>query len=155
MVQPRVKKILFWASCAAAVAVLAFIWTNSLFPAEVSGEMSGNVTKPINDTLHAAGVQATVTEHTVRKSAHFTEFAALGALTACACRTARRRVRYVWAVALCAVCAAVDESIQLFSDGRAAQVTDALLDTCGALCGVCALALAVWCVHRAHRRRGG
>ena len=62
-------------------------------------------------------------------------------------------VRYIF-VFLCAMAAAViDETIQLFSDGRSAEVADVLLDSGGALAGII-LFLAAASLIRPARRRG-
>lgn len=46
------------------------------------------------------------------------------------------RYRLLSALSFCALVAAVDEAIQLFVSGRSGQVTDVVLDSVGALCGI-------------------
>ncbi len=60
---------------------LAFIWGNSLLPGEVSGAFSDWV-KSILAGLFEMGPDDGSGGHLLRKLAHFTEFAALGALLA-------------------------------------------------------------------------
>ena len=49
------------------------------------------------------------------------------------------RYRLLSALSFCALVAAVDETIQLFVSGRSGQVTDVVLDSVGALCGIIVL----------------
>ena len=75
-----------------------------------------------------------MTDHVLRKCAHFAEYAVLGALTAAALRTS---AHFSWPRALlpgpfAALC---DETIQLFVPGRSGQITDVWLDTAGYLTG--------------------
>ena len=85
-----------------------------------------------------------VTDHLVRKLAHFTEFAAFGAVMAYLLHIERKKTFFhVSYTALCGMAVAViDEGIQLFADGRGAQVQDILLDTGGSVFGI-AVALLV------------
>lgn len=74
----------------------------------------------------------------VRKAAHFTIYAALGmSVTSAISADGKRRSRavFIMAVAFCAAYAATDEFHQYFVPGRAARVTDVLIDTAGASVG--------------------
>ncbi len=135
------RRAAFRLFCAGAALVLAFIWGNSLTAAPASSAVSGGVTAWVNALLAVLGAPG-VTEDFVRKAAHFSEFAALGFCTGGARRTSRSAPRLWWELPFCALCAAADEFLQLFSPGRSAQAADALLDFSGALTGACALALA-------------
>ena len=64
----------------AVLAALAFIWGNSLDSAVESSLKSGRMRKLIQPLLELLVGQGNVTDHLVRKLAHFTEFAVLGAL---------------------------------------------------------------------------
>lgn len=113
---------------------LVFIWGNSLMPGSVSGAISdwaGNV-------LHAifGGQAGTTTGNGVlRKVAHMTEFAILGAELSLLWRDQlRHRLSTIF---LCGLGTAVlDETIQLFSSGRAGQLRDVWIDTAGFTIGV-------------------
>lgn len=62
---------------------LCFIYGNSLTPAAISSKESGYFLAKIQDFLAGAGMDAWwLTEHLVRKAAHFTEYAGLGFLLA-------------------------------------------------------------------------
>ncbi len=73
----------------------------------------------------------------IRKAAHFSIYALLGLCVYNGCvHDERMRTRAFWiAVGICFLYAAGDEMHQLFSNGRSAQISDVLLDTCGALFG--------------------
>ena len=58
---------------------LIFIWGNSLLPGEISGAISDWV-KAILETLFGSTGEDTPGGFPIRKLAHFTEFACLGAL---------------------------------------------------------------------------
>ncbi len=123
------------------VLVLAFIWGHSAMSREASQTESlavGNFLTPFLELFVGKGK---VTNHMVRKLAHFTEYAALGGLMALLLHEeGRKRFFYISYAALCALAAAVvDEGIQLFADGRGAQVQDVLLDLGGAVFGLAAV----------------
>ena len=59
---------------------LSFIYGNSLKTGEQSSEQSGKVHEVVNDIAQSVGIEKPISEHTVRKSAHFFEFAVLGGL---------------------------------------------------------------------------
>ena len=128
---------------AMAVMVL-FIWGNSLVPGTESGGLSLTVVSTIRDALDALGIpSAWVTNFLVRKAAHFTEYAVLGILAA---RTFNLRrgapaARILFACAVLVLVPSIDETIQLFVAGRSGQVTDVLLDCCGAATGAALAAL--------------
>ncbi len=85
-----------------------------------------------------------MTDHLVRKLAHFCEYGALGILAGALLLVKKESGIFRWSYALlCALAVAViDESIQLLADGRGAQVQDVLLDTAGSLTGL----LTVWLI---------
>ena len=120
------------------VFLLAFIWTRSLRSAAESTVESKAIGSFLTPLLELFVGKENVTDHLVRKLAHFCEFSALGflgvqLLIVCE-KVSAFLIGYVW---LCSVAAAViDESLQLFSSNRSAQITDVLLDSAGALFGI-------------------
>ena len=113
------------------IATLCFIWRNSLVGKEGSASLSRTVTAWLN------GIGIPVTEHFVRKSAHFCEFGLLGCELILLFRL-RSGVRFqdLCNAAFAALLSAVtDETIQIFS-GRGSQVQDVVLDFSGALTGI-------------------
>lgn len=121
----------------ASLLCVAFIWSNSLKDATASTSDSSRVLLWLNSALESVGIHPFLTEHFVRKAAHFSEFALLGALLTATCLTAQRRAS-LWFVAapISLAVAGMDELLQLLSPGRACQISDMLLDFCGAVTGI-------------------
>ena len=111
---------------------LAFIWGNSLMPAEASQAFSdwmmsvlGSV--PVEQAPEAgSGV--------LRKIAHFAEFTTLGFLFAWLFALLRRRIWPALPFGMAAAC--LDEIIQIFVPGRGPGIRDVAIDTCGVLAGI-------------------
>lgn len=112
---------------------LIFIWGNSLLPGSVSGAISDWVKALLAGLLPGedSGIDG---GHLVRKLAHFTEFAVLGALLGWRSgMLGRGRLRpFLWGAA--AACA--DETIQRFVPGRGPGLRDVCIDSCGVAAGV-------------------
>ena len=143
----------------AILAALAFIWGNSLESAVESSLKSGRVRELIEPLLELLLGQGNVTDRMVRKLAHLTEFAVLGALllllTAAAFRVRLQSVLNCQFFLLLA--ALTDETIQLFT-GRGSQVRDVWLDFAGGTAGLLAMLLLLWllrCLFRPRDRRRG
>ena len=114
---------------------LCFIWGNSLMPASLSGAISGWVKNVLSAILGDMGSSGASGYGLLRKIAHASEFAVLGALlTTLMADKLRQRLPVV---ALCGLSSAlVDETIQLFSEGRAGLVKDIWIDMGGFCFGV-------------------
>ena len=128
--------------CAADAVWLGFIFFQSLRSAAVSSVSSGRLTRLLQWLLHTDAPVETL-EHFVRKLAHFAEFFILGALVlgtlaafgAVVCGDFWQRLFAPAALTglLTALC---DETLQLLSPGRSAQISDVWLDWAGYLCGL-------------------
>ncbi len=125
---------------------MAFVWGHSMIPATGSAEESriiGEIIKPFLEIFVGEG---NVTDHLVRKLAHFTEYGvlgfAMGANVAIRGRVpsdgerGRRIYRWTYGLLLMLAIAVVDESIQIVTPGRGAMIADVLLDMCGSLAGI-------------------
>lgn len=118
------------------VCNVVFIWGNSLLPASISGAIS--------QWLHALlqslfpGGKPSQGDGLLRKLAHVSEFALLGALLSWNFLLRGRKMpRWAGASLVCAwAVACVDETIQRFIPGRGPSVRDVLIDTAGALLGI-------------------
>ena len=112
-------------------ATLCFIWGNSLLGKEESASLSGGITAWLNS------IGIPVTDHFVRKTAHFCEFGLLGCeLMLLFWLRSGLHIQNCCNAAFASLLAAVtDETIQLFS-GRGSQVQDVVLDFGGALVGI-------------------
>ena len=121
------------------VLTLAFIWGNSLMPGEVSGAISNWVKDLLAKFLPLGPEEDDGGGHLIRKLAHFTEFAALGATMGWLFGMLKKGKLRPF---VCGVLAAsIDETIQRFVPDRGPSVWDVLLDSCGVLTGILLLYL--------------
>ena len=134
--------------------VLLGIWIvvmygHSLTPVEVSSQESGWALARAKELAEALlGDSSWLTEHLIRKTAHFCEYTVFGLLLMqnVSLRLGkgsrrRRESRGGWIILALAVLGVpfLDETLQLFSAGRSAQISDVWLDMAGACFG-----LAIW-----------
>jgi VanZ family protein len=158
-------RLVIWAVL--AVLLLAFIWGNSFLSVRNSTDVSVWVMKLVTPLLEKFVGAGNVTDHLVRKIAHFVEFAALGFVLYWVMRLAGRRrsgagsvfssdgrrsggsASSAAPVGFRALCRALfwgffagflDETIQVFT-GRGPQITDVWLDFAGLTCGALLAAL--------------
>ena len=134
-ISARTRKILFWCALALSILWLLFIFSNSLETGVESDQKSSSVTQFINNVLHAIGFKGEIPHSTVRKLAHFGEFAILAIFVCVTLYCAPKKLSVLFSPAICFVCASIDETIQIFTDGRGAQISDVAIDTFGAICG--------------------
>lgn len=123
---------------------IAFIFGRSLQPASVSGQESGALLSLVQRLLPR------MTDHVLRKLAHFTEFFLLGALLSVTVRCFGARLP-VLPPALGLVTAVTDELLQRTSPGRSCQISDMLLDFCGVLTATAIVFAAALLRRRRHR----
>lgn len=123
-----------WILGVLTVLVLAFIWGNSCMNAEDSGSVSDGLGAWLAQFLGSVSITV------IRKLAHFSEFAALGFLLQWQ-RVVWKKETIAAPVLFALLCAMADETIQLFSPGRASAVTDVWIDFAGILAGTAALLL--------------
>lgn len=114
--------------------ILAFIWGNSVLPGEVSGAFSQWVKRVLALFLPADISLVEEDSGLLRKVAHFTEFAVLGACLAWRSGMLRKMPHQALFPGMAA--AVVDETIQRFVPGRNASILDVLLDSGGVLAGM-------------------
>ena len=131
------------------IATVAFIWGNSMLGSKASSNVSNSVLGALDPIIRRFGI-VSKDDLWLRKLAHFTEFAALGA-ELLFLAAVRRRLG-LQAASNCAfaslLVALTDETIQLAS-GRNSQVLDVLLDFSGALTGI----LIAWLICRLIKKR--
>ena len=125
----------------ALIACIWFIFSNSMQIGDVSESASGRVLllmKKVFTRLGMPGVANHLTDHIVRKLAHFCEYTLEGFLLMLCMRVySRHPLRHITVPMLGGVLTALtDETIQLFSEGRSSQVTDVWLDSAGVLAGI-------------------
>ncbi len=135
-----------------------FIFSNSMAVAQVSSASSGRVLQLMQAALRRLGHPALaqrLTQHVVRKMAHFCEYLLEGFLLMLCMRVySRHPLGHITVPMLGGVLTALtDETIQLYSPGRSSQVTDVWLDSVGVLAGIlAALVLMALCRLLFHHR---
>ena len=131
----------------AVVGVLAFIFSNSLASGETSSEQSYAVTEQVQEVARIIAPESEIATATgedfirlhnnVRAAAHFCQFALLGALALwCYLSYTRKKEYSLIAVVGTSLTAVMDEFLQIFSDGRAWEWTDILVDIAGGMAGL-------------------
>lgn len=134
-----------------------FIYSNSLKPSTLSSQESGLLLVKLELMLKALGWNYMwITEHMVRKTAHFVEYAGLGCILVLAYGiwTAPVPAGMRRAGELAFLIPFVDETIQLFVPGRSGQISDVWLDLCGAVCGMLLMMCVKGWLQRRRLRKG-
>jgi VanZ family protein len=124
------KKILTWF----IALTLTFIWGNSLMPASISGAIGGWAKDVINALAGTVGGSGMSGDGVLRKIAHATEFASLGAELVLYARLTGR-LKVIGALFFGLSAAFIDETIQLFVPGRAGLIKDVWIDFSGVCVG--------------------
>lgn len=109
---------------ALTVLWLCVIWGHSMMPAENSGAESNFLSDWLMQYF------PWMNDYVIRKTAHFTEYALLGALVFGAFPK-QGRVAVLETAFAGFLAAFFDETIQLFSPGRSGQIKDVWLDFAG------------------------
>ena len=135
------------------VLTLAFIWRNSMESIPESQAKSLDLVAILKPILEPIIGEGKVTDHFVRKTAHFCEFALLGAelrllFLLLGFGTVQGHMNALFAALAAGV---TDETIQYFYD-RGSMVLDVVLDFCGAFFGALVLLLIALGV-REHRKK--
>lgn len=118
--------------------MMVFAWVHSCFPASLSARESAGFMTLIYNFFRMFGADVMMTQHIIRKLAHFSEFTAIGGLLlSCAyCFDRERPFRFTVPVLFTGVMTAlVDETIQLFVEGRAGMIADVWIDFGGVVFG--------------------
>ncbi len=136
------------------VLTLAFIWCNSMESIPESQAKSLDLVAILKPILEPIIGEGKVTDHFVRKTAHFCEFALLGAelrllFLLLGFGTVQGHMNTLFAALAAGV---TDETIQYFYD-RGSMVLDVVLDFCGAFFGALVLLLIALGVRHRKKRR--
>ena len=140
---------------ALTACMMIFAWGHSCFPANLSSMESNWVVNLFWKFFRLFGAQEAPDEQLIRKLAHYSEYTAIGALML-SCAYSRDRFRphrflaYVLGAGL--LTAVIDETIQLFVEGRAGMIKDVLLDFSGVVTGF-AVMLAFYLIYIRIRKR--
>lgn len=129
--------------------IFGFSGENAEKSSQTSGSVAEKVAEAVVPDFHVKPVEeqekiVKKMEPPIRKIAHFSEYASLGALIFLFLLTWDGIVvmQFSGAVGFAMIYAATDEMHQIFSFGRAASVADMLIDTAGAL-AACSLLLLI------------
>ena len=114
-----------------AVISLGFVWGNSMHPGADSNAISGFVGQLLAEVFGSQVLKATFF---LLELAHFTEFTILGGLFAWNAKLWSTSFSVPVLAGLLAAMA--DETIQIFSPGRAPMVQDVWIDFAGVLTGL-------------------
>lgn len=136
-----------------SIVWIIIIFSFSLQSGEESGALSGGIVAWIVGLFFPEDFTHIELVHfLVRKAAHFTEYFILGVLLSLTIREAKWNRVLLAPWVLGTLVASCDETIQLFSDGRAGQVTDVMLDSSGVFTGCMILTLIVLYLDRKRTR---
>lgn len=131
----------------------------------VSAQVSGNITDKIISVINPDYRSLSTYEQRIyykdihfliRKFAHFTIFMMLGILSVLTFDSYNLRKAYlkiVMSAGLCLFYAAMDETHQLFSDGRSAQLSDVMIDFSGSLIGILIISLILHSLRKLNKKR--
>ena len=139
------------------LATLAFIWIHSCIDREDSSMESGFVYDLLCPFFELFMGKGNVTEHFIRKLAHFTEFFGLGLELMLFMRLEFLKIKPVLPVnawVFGTFCALIDETIQLFS-GRGPAVQDVWLDSAGCLTGVLIMLAGIMLADKKNKKKNG
>lgn len=136
-----------------SIVWIIVIFSFSLQSGEESGELSGGIVAWIVGLFFPEDFTHIELVHfLVRKAAHFTEYFILGVLLSLTVREAKWKKVLLAPWVLGTLVASCDETIQLFSDGRAGQITDVMLDSSGVFTGCMILMMVVSYLNRKRMR---
>ncbi len=124
---------------AGIVANLALIWGNSLMTGADSGNLSGGVLAFLGSLFPMLLSEAG--HFLLRKLAHFSEFGLLGLLTSTRYGLDKGTLPW-WLSGFGLAVACVDETIQIFTPGRASSLMDVWIDFSGFVLGFVVIKIA-------------
>lgn len=156
------KVFIFLIKLLMVAAMLVFIWGNSLIPGDLSSMESEWFLSLVYPVIERAQQVLADFGHVyemsflVRKLAHFSEYALLGALMYWLFVKPNGRGRYVLPAVLCLAAACVDEGIQIFAIERGPALKDVILDFAGSCAGIIVMSVVIsvlYALIRPFRRR--
>jgi VanZ family protein len=115
-----------------------FIFSNSMKVADTSSKDSGRVLYLIHGMLNKFEINAYwLTEHFIRKMGHFSEYSLLGLLLFGSMKSQgfQEERRWLFHITTGFLVPFMDETIQLFVEGRSGQISDVWLDCAGVTFG--------------------
>ena len=140
-----------------SVMAVGLIFYHSSLNAAESSEQSGALLEVINAFLRSIGAGIELSEHFIRKTAHFVEYFMLGLLLngTWHAYTGNRRQTPVYASACGLAVAVCDELIQLTSAGRSCEAADMALDFSAVVCASLVMTLILYAAQRSKNQKEG
>ncbi len=135
----------------AAIAVLCFIWGNSMVPGSRSDAISIGFRNFLAAKLQGISWINVPGNAVMRKMAHVTEFTVLGVVLTVMIK-GMMRISCGWVLFAGISAALADETIQLFTGSRTSSVKDVWIDMSGFCTGVIVVMI-VMLIWRAVKRR--
>lgn len=131
----------------ATIAVILFVFSNSLCTASESSKQSNTIKAFIMPVLEVFVGKGNVTSYLVRKLAHVVEFSFIGLMVCALYLYTTKKSFSLCPLLLSMAVALFDETIQLFSDGRSAQIKDVWIDMIGVCLGYVACLILFSIIH--------
>lgn len=146
----------------ACIAMVGFIFSNSLKDAQQSSAQSSQVVEvvqqvvsviaPNSQIANATGEAYDLLHKVVRELAHVLQFFALGALGAwCCCSYTFRKIWQLVPILGIVGISLIDELLQIFSEGRAFEWGDIGKDVLGGILGIALAIFCVWCGYKIYK----
>lgn len=136
--------------------MIGFVFFRSSMTAKESTVESNGTIDVLTNILKSIGISVEISDYIIRKTAHFAEFLVIGGLLlSCAYSFDRfKPYRYGFAVLFVGLFTAViDEFIQLFFEGRSAEITDVLLDFSGVVAGALFMLLVYFVINKIRTKK--
>lgn len=137
------NKILAVISWILTVLVAVVIFRFSCDTGEESAEVSESLLAVIIEFIGRF-----ISHNTLRKIAHFSEFAALGFFTASSVKFTFDKSRFYIPLIPCILYSVSDEVHQYFVPERACRIFDIFVDSCGSLTGILVFALLIFIIEK-------
>ncbi|MCD7777472.1 MAG: VanZ family protein [Clostridiales bacterium] len=140
---------------ALTLLMLFFIFGMSAFNGDDSAEMSGGLLEYINLFLANFGLGDFLTDHILRKAAHYTEYFILGMLylSDVLSWTGDLKKCRIYPLPAGFLTACLDEFSQFFSEGRTPGLKDVFIDFSGVLTAVLIISLIIIFVRKNKNRK--
>lgn len=148
MIQTKRRMVICWSLL--CVNIL-FIWGNSILPGSVSGQISRLIKDVIAALFPGMLPEAEGGHGLLRKLAHFTEFACLGACLAWLFGMVKKNILLALGCGIAVAC--IDETIQCFVPDRGPAVLDVLIDTAGVSMGMILLLMGYYFIKRSRNQK--
>lgn len=135
---------------------IGFIFSNSIATAEESSDTSQGVVEVIEEVVQKVEPEFEISNHFVRKLAHFIEFFILGFIFNFSYFIFKRQLKYHSVLSLFTglIVSVIDETIQLSSVGRAGMIKDVWIDFSATITALLTLFVVIFIIKRLKIQKG-